>query len=109
MKKVIMSFLLILVSIFSISSITSRAISENNDSDITKGKITFYEEDFDKPETEQSSILPNINTNQSNDASIPKKIGLLPQTGENFLELLPYLIGVSILILLILYRREKKE
>lgn len=109
MKKFIIGLLLTVISILYTGSINSMAISEDNDSDITKGQITFYEEDSDKPGTGQSSSLPSTNTNKPNDTSTPKETGLLPQTGEVLLTLLPYLIVISILILLILYRKEKKE
>lgn len=111
MKKFIIGLLLTFLTILSMGTTTGMATSDDNDSDITKGQITFYEEKEDNPVTEQSSSLPsnNTDTNKPNDTSKPKKTGLLPQTGEDFLKLLPYLIGISILILLILYRKEKKE
>lgn len=109
MKKFIISSFLIISCIISLGTINSIATSDDNDSEITKGQITFYEEKGNNSETDQSNNSQNPNTNKPNDASKPKKTGLLPQTGELVFKILPYVIGISILILLILYQKEKKE
>lgn len=106
MRKFIIGMLFLIL--FFTGTLTGEAVFEDNDSDISKGQITFYEED-DLSETQQTSHSPSTNTNKSNGASKTKTTGLLPQTGEDYLKLLPYLIGINLLILFLYYQKEKKE